>query len=142
MTLRQLLSDWLGRYFPKKTLGQRGEAAAARYLRRRGYKVLARSDRFGPGELDLVMLDRKTIVFVEVKTRRSRDAGDPAEAVDDNKQRRLTRLAVTFLKRYGLLEQPARFDVVAVTWPEGRWRPKIEHIQNAFEAVGRWELYS
>jgi putative endonuclease len=40
------------------------------------------------------------------------------------------------------LEQPARFDVVAVTWPEGRWRPKIEHIQNAFEAVGRWELYS
>ena len=56
------------RLFPKKTLGQRGEAAAARFLRRRGYKVLARGDRFGPGELDLVMLDGETIVFVEVKT--------------------------------------------------------------------------
>ena len=71
MNVRRALSGWLRRLFPKKTLGQRGEAAAARYLRRRGYKILARSDRFGPGELDLVALDRKTIVFVEVKTRQS-----------------------------------------------------------------------
>ena len=70
MNLRQIVSRWLARLFPRKTLGQRGEAAAARYLRRRGYKVLARGDRLGPGELDLVMLDRRTIVFVEVKTRR------------------------------------------------------------------------
>ena len=123
MNLRHVVSCWLARFFPKKTLGQRGEAAAARYLRRRGYKVLARGDRFGPGELDLVMLDRETIVFVEVKTRQSHDAGHPAEAVDQQKQRRLTRLAVTFLKRHGLLERPARFDVVAVTWPDGQVVP-------------------
>ena len=142
MTLRHAVSDWLRRLLPKKTLGQRGEAAAARYLRRRGYKVLARSHRFGPGELDLVMLDRETIVFVEVKTRQSHDAGLPAEAVDEHKQRRLTMLAVTFLKRHHLLERPARFDVVAITWPDGKWRPTIEHIKNAFEAVGKWEFYS
>ena len=142
MKLRLSVSRWLKRFFPKKTLGQRGEAAAARYLRRRGYKVLARGDRQGPGELDLVMLDRRTIVFVEVKTRQSHDGGHPAEAVDEHKQHRLTRAAVTFLKRYGLLNRPARFDVVAVTWPEGKWFPTVEHIPNAFEAAGKWEFYS
>ena len=133
---------WLRRLFPQKSLGRRGEAAAARYLKRHGYRILAHSDRLRPGELDLVALDRRTIVFVEVKTRQSQDAGHPSEAVDAPKQRRLTRLAVTFLKRHGLLEQAARFDVIAVTWPEGRRRPTIEHIQDAFEAVGKWEFYS
>jgi len=144
MKVRRSLSGWFRPLFPKKTLGQRGEAAAARYLRRRGYKILARSDRFGPGELDLVALDRdgKTIVFVEVKTRQSHATGHPSDAVDEIKQRRLTRLAVTFLKRYGLLECPARFDVIAITWPEKKWFPTIEHIKNAFDAVGKWEFYS
>jgi putative endonuclease len=143
MNVRQVVSRWRERFFPRKTLGQCGEAVAARYLRRRGYKILARGDRQGPGEIDLVMLHRKkTIVFVEVKTRQSHDGGHPAEAVDEDKQRRLTRAAVTFLKRYGLLECPARFDVVAVTWPEGKWFPTIEHIPNAFDAAGKWEFYS
>ncbi len=142
MSLRQIVLRWRERFFPKKTLGQRGEAAAARYLRRRGYKILAQSDRFGPGELDLVMLDRRTIVFVEVKTRESHAAGHPAEAVDECKQRRLTKLAVTFLKRHRLLEYPARFDVVAITWPADRQKPEIEHIENAFEAVGEGEFFS
>jgi putative endonuclease len=142
MNAHGAVSRWLARVFPKKTLGQRGEAAAARYLCRRGYKVLARGSRIGPGELDLVMLDRKTIVFVEVKTRQTQEAGHPSEAVDERKQRRLTLLAVTFLKRHHLLERPARFDVVAVTWPEGKWFPTIGHIKSAFDAVGKWEFYS
>ncbi|MGA2063709.1 MAG: YraN family protein [Thermoguttaceae bacterium] len=136
------LSSWLRRIVPSRPLGQRGEAAAARYLRHSGCKVLVRSNRLWPGEIDLVALDNRTIVFVEVKTRTSQDAGHPAEAVDRQKQRRLTVLAVTFLKRHGLLEYPARFDVVAVTWPSGRGRPAIEHIKNAFDAVGKWEFYS
>lgn len=142
MDLRQAVRRWRERILPARTLGQRGEAAAARFLRRRGHKILARGDRRGPGELDLVTLDRQTIVFVEVKTRRSQTAGHPAEAVDPAKQRRLTRLAVAFLKRHGLLECPARFDVVAVTWAEGRWFPTVEHFPNAFEAVGKSEFYS
>jgi putative endonuclease len=143
MGVPNVLAAALRRLLPRKPLGQRGEAAAARYLRRRRYKILARGNRLGPGELDLVALDRdRTIVFVEVKTRRSGAAGHPSEAVGPAKQRRLTRLAVTFLKRHGLLEQPARFDVIAVTWPQRKWFPKIEHLKNAFEAVGTWEFYS
>ncbi len=142
MTLRKVLSGWFERLFPPQPLGRRGEAAAARFLRRRGHKILARHDSFGPGELDLVTLDRETIVFVEVKTRQSHESGHPAEAVDLPKQRRLTRLAVAFLKRHGLLERPARFDVVAVTWPANKWFPTIEHFPNAFDAVGKWEFYS
>jgi putative endonuclease len=141
-----LLTGWLARrwlsIFPPTTLGRRGEEAAARFLKRLGYKILARSRRLAPGELDLVALDGRTIVFVEVKTRTSSDVGHPAEAVDAVKQRKLTRLAVTFLKRHGLLEFPARFDVVAIIWPAGGGRPTIEHYKNAFDAVGQGELYS
>ncbi len=110
MRLSDLFTPWLRRIFPKKTLGQRGEAEAAHYLRRLGYKILARGRRLVSGELDLVALDGRTIVFVEVKTRTSQEAGHPEDAVDAVKQRKLTRLAVTFMKRHGLLEFPARFE--------------------------------
>ena len=140
--LRAILSDWRRRYFPRKSLGQRGERAAAKYLKRKGYKIVAHGSRLRPGELDLVAVDDRTVVFVEVKTRRSDQFGNPAEAVNLQKQRRLTRLAVTYLKRYGLLEYPARFDVVAIVWPEDQRRPLIEHFENAFEAVGKGEFYS
>ena len=132
----------LERYWPRaRTLGQRGEAAAARFLKKKGYILVARSDRMRLGEIDLVAVDGRTVVFVEVKTRRSHEAGHPADAVDEDKQRRLTRLALTYLKRHNLLEYPARFDVVAVTWADDRRAPVIEHYPNAFEAVGQWQLF-
>lgn len=138
----QRASAWLNErwraFFDPGTLGQQGEAAAARYLRRLGYKILVRGDR----ELDLVAVDGRTLVFVEVKTRRSTDAGEPADAVDQVKQRRLTRLALGYMKRHGLLAYPARFDVIAVVWPEGARRPQIEHFKNAFQAQGFDGLYS
>jgi putative endonuclease len=94
------------------------------------------------GELDLVAVDGRTVVFVEVKTRHSHDAGHPAEAVDAHKQQRLTRAALAYLKRHGLLECPSRFDVVAVTWTDAAKKPTIEHFQNAFEAVGQGQMFS
>lgn len=137
------LRAWLSRLFPARSLGERGEVAAARLLRRKGYKIIARQDRDrSRGEIDLVAVDGQTVVFVEVKTRRSLDTGHPAEAVHDEKQRRLTRLAVSYLKRHELLEYPARFDVVAVTWPDSARRPTIEHIPNAFGAVGQGQMFS
>lgn len=142
MRLWAAICEWLKRPTAERPLGQRGEAAAARYLTRSGYKIAARGDRNKLGELDLVALDGRTVVFVEVKTRQSSDQGHPAEAVDEAKQRRLTRLAVAFLGRHGLLDVPARFDVVAVTWPDGRGHPTIEHVKNAFEATGRGQFYS
>jgi putative endonuclease len=125
-----------------RSLGARGERAAERYLRRAGYRIVGRRDRGRLGELDLVAVDGRTVVFVEVKTRTSREAGHPAEAVGPLKQARLTRLALAYLKRHDLLEHRARFDVVAITWPKGSRRPTISHIRNAFEAVGRGQLFS
>jgi putative endonuclease len=122
-------------------LGRRGENAAARFLRRLGYIVVARGQRDPLGELDLVAVDGRTIVFLEVKTRSSDDAGHPADAVDADKQRRMTRLALSYLKRHDLLECKSRFDVVAITWPAGDKRPVIEHFKDAFEAVGVDSLY-
>jgi putative endonuclease len=124
-----------------KALGRRGEEAASRYLRKLGYTIVARGHRDSIGELDLVAVDGRTIVFIEVKTRATHDAGHPADAVDEAKQRRLTRLALSYLKRHDLLECKARFDVIAVTWPD-RGQPVIEHYQNAFEAIGFDGLFS
>jgi putative endonuclease len=125
-----------------QALGRRGEDAAARHLARLGYVIVARSHRDNIGEIDLVAVDGRTVVFVEVKTRTSHDAGHPADAVDMAKQRRLTRLALSYMKRHDLLECSARFDVVAVTWPVGRGRPTIEHYRNAFEPVGFDGMFS
>ena len=141
-----LLSDALvrlkSRFVREQTLGQRGERAAAQFLKRRGYKILHRGYRILGGELDIVAVEGRTVVFVEVKTRATHDAGHPAEAVDLHKQRQLTQLALAYLRRYHLLECRARFDVVAITWPANRKRPLIEHIVNAFEATGNGQMYS
>ncbi len=124
------------------SLGARGEVAAAHFLRRKGYRIVARQLRSEFGELDLVALDRRVVVFVEVKTRRSLSAGHPAEAIDIPKQRRLTRAALAFLRQHHLLEQSARFDVVAVLWPPDAHRPVIEHRINAFEPPGKGQFYA
>ena len=123
-------------------LGRRGEALAARYVKRRGMRIVARGKRLRPGELDLVAVDGGTIVFIEVKTRTSTEAGHPVLAVDANKQQRLTRLALAYLKGHGLLEYPARFDVVAITWPEQGSSPEVEYFENAFEATDRGQMFS
>ena len=73
-----ILRGWLATRFPPKSLGQLGEDAAARYLKRLGYKILARGHDSRLGELDIIAVDSRTIVFVEVKTRRSTQAGHPA----------------------------------------------------------------
>jgi putative endonuclease len=147
MTLLEALTNWWReRTSPppptEATLGQRGEDEAERFLRQLGYKILARGSRNKLGELDLVALDGQTIVFVEVKTRRSTDRGHPADAVDQRKQARITRLALAYLKRHRLLEQRCRFDVIAITWPDDHQPPKIEHFKHAFEATGRDSMYS
>lgn len=95
-------------------LGDAGERQAARHLRKLGYRIVARRLRVGRGDIDLVALDGSCVVFVEVKTRTSSERGSPAEAVDSQKQRQLTRLALAFLKQNRLLEHSARFDVIAI----------------------------
>jgi putative endonuclease len=135
MLLHDAVTRLKSRLFPMQSLGQRGERAAVEFLKRLRYKVLHRGYRILGGELDIVAVDGRTIVFVEVKTRASHDAGHPTEAVDTHKQKQLTQLALAYLRRYQLLDCRARFDVIAITWPSGQKRPTIEHIKNAFEAT-------
>jgi putative endonuclease len=126
---------WLRRGRFPRSLGERGEIAAAKFLRRLGYHIIARRHRNPLGEIDLVAVDGRTVVFVEVKTRRSHSAGHPHDAVDRAKQTRLSALALAFLKRHDLLDCQARFDVVAVTWRKDAARPVIEHLAHAFEST-------
>lgn len=142
MSWLQQLRDSVQNWSAPLPLGVRGERAAARFLKRQGYILVGHGERDRIGELDLVAVDGKTIVFVEVKTRASHDRGHPAEAVDLDKQRQLTRVALSYLRRHDLLEYSARFDIIAVTWPAGQKRPVIEHIKNAFEAVGSGQMFS
>jgi putative endonuclease len=124
----------------RKLFGDRGERAAVRYLRRSGLKILARQARTLPGEIDIVALDGDWVVFIEVKTRHSDARGRPWEAVTPDKQRRLTRAALAWLKSRDWLDRRCRFDVVAITWRTGE-RPLIEHFRHAFEAAGPGGLF-
>lgn len=138
----RLLRGWLPGRLVTWRLGNRGERAAARYLREQGFRILAQGYRTPLGEIDLIAIEGDCVVFVEVKTRRTCDAGDPVEAVDRAKQTQLTRLALAFLKQQGWLERRARFDVIAILWPEDGAEPELRHYRNAFEAVGRGQMYS
>jgi putative endonuclease len=128
---------WWRRWF-----GTRSERAAARFLKRQGYRIVARNYACPAGELDLVALDGRCIVFVEVRSTGSDDLDRPAASVDLAKQRRLTSLALHFLQEHRLLDSPARFDVLCLSWPADRREPVIEHFRQAFEAVGRFQMYS
>lgn len=126
----------------RKLFGDRGERVAARFLRRRGFRILSRQWWTRWGEFDLIALDRDTIVFIEVKTRRDIRGGHPSEAVDRAKQRRMTRQALVYLKKHRRLESRARFDVVALVWPDGARHPRIDHLPNAFEPTDEGQFFS
>ena len=143
MAIASEVRAWLNRrLFRKKSLGQRGEDAAARFLKRQGLRVIERGYDSPLGEIDIIAVDDRTVVFVEVKTRTSSDAGHPTEAIDATKQRRMTQAALAYLKSKRLLQNAARFDVVAVTWPTDAREPVIEHYKNAFAPTGSGQFFS
>lgn len=127
---------------PRKVLGNRGEIEAAKFLEGLGYKIIHRQWRERFGEIDLIAIDHETIVFVEVKTRASTNAGHPTEAITTTKQGRMTRAALAFLKRKRWLNRRSRFDVIAVIWPSNGDSPQLQHYINAFEPSGFGQLYS
>lgn len=139
MALRAWLAE---RFSSNKSLGARGEDAAARYLKRLGYRIVERHYDSPLGEIDIIAVDNRTVVFVEVKTRTSDDAGRPEDAIDATKERRMTQAAVAYLKAHRLLQNAARFDVVAVTWPKDARVPTIEHFKDAFSATGFGQFFS
>ncbi|WP_116810334.1 YraN family protein [Steroidobacter cummioxidans] len=115
----------------RKSIGQLGEELALAHLLAHGLTPLIRNYRCKMGELDLVMLERQTLVLIEVRCRSSTDYGGAAASVDWQKQRRLVLAAEHLLmKRAELRHYPARFDVVAITI--GEPRAKVDWIRSAF----------
>lgn len=117
----------------KQIFGKRGEELAERFLQNKGYKIVERNYRCHNGEVDLIALDRKVIVFVEVKTRSAHGYGSPLEAVAFYKQRKMIQAAQYFLHEKKLHQRDARFDVVGISWAGAE--PQVEHIQNAFDVA-------
>jgi len=117
-------------------VGRRGESAAAAHLASLGYRVLFRNVRIAGGELDIIALHEKTVVFVEVKSRLGESAA-AWERVDEKKRRLLLRAAHAFVRQKNLQGLPHRFDVVTVCWPshDTADAPVVQVYRNAFSAA-------
>jgi len=114
-----------------RLLGDKGEDIAARFLRKKGYRIIKRNYKTPSGEIDIIARDGDAVVFVEVKTRKGKLFGKPEEAVDRRKQKKIINTAFQFL--IGMEEiPPARFDIVSI-FIRGREK-EIDHIENAFES--------
>ncbi|HIE11996.1 MAG TPA: YraN family protein [Desulfotomaculum sp.] len=117
----------------RKRLGETAEAFAANHLKAKGYKILAQNYRCRHGEIDIIALDNRTLVFIEVRARGSMDFGLPQESVGYRKQRKLREVARYYLATERGKGGICRFDVVAVQYDSENQRVrKIEHIENAF----------
>ena len=115
----------------RQAFGELGERIAERWLRARGWTVLARRFRSGHRDLDLVVRQGRQVAFVEVKARRGLDFGDPVEAVGWRKRRELVRSAWVWIDRHGGGDEAYRFDVIGVLLAPGGVR--VRHVENAFE---------
>lgn len=113
-----------------KISGKRGEDAAAAFLKKKRFKIIARNYVDAGGEIDIIARDKKFIVFIEVKYRKSVEFEYPSEAVDLRKQRKIVRTAKMYLARNELTTSPCRFDVMEVV---GEETLICNHIENAFE---------
>ncbi|MCX5783603.1 MAG: YraN family protein [Elusimicrobia bacterium] len=114
-----------------KNLGALGEEQAAAYLKKLGWKIIARGYKCYLGELDIVAMDGKSLVFVEVKTRGYESFGGPVAAVTKSKQSRVARAALAYIKEKRVKADMVRFDIVAIISGE-----KPLHIKNAFSPSG------
>jgi len=140
-SIADLSNRWRNRFLLSKASsrpqhlrrGARGEKLACQFLRGNGYKILYRNfkGRSG-GEIDIVCRDRDTLVFVEVKTRTHEDFGRPIEAVNQQKQKRISRGALAWLRMLDNPEILFRFDVVEVIIAEDA-KPRLEIVRNAFQ---------
>ena len=119
----------------RKNLGKIGEILAYRYLKRHGYAILQRNYSTAMGEIDIIAEDRDTLVFVEVKMRRSDTYGFPYEAINPKKMKKLTMLARLYIKSKNLYNRKARFDIVSILRQGRSGKKSIRLIKNAFRVT-------
>ncbi len=108
-----------------------GESLSVRHLKKNGYKILEQNYRNKLGEIDIIAKEKGTLVFVEVKARRSDLFGNPKWAVTPKKQRKISMVALYYLKATKQTRAKARFDVISISSSEDN--PRIEIVKNAFE---------
>ena len=113
-----------------RAYGNEGEQAACDFLVAKGWKILNRNVRRGRGEIDIIARKRKTTAFIEVKRRRSTAYGQPAEAVNAQKQMRIAQAAALYMQENGMDDADIRFDIIEILPGE------IRHIEGAFDATG------
>lgn len=119
-----------------RSLGRQGEDIAADYLCAHGYHILSRNFQISIGELDIIARDKDTLVFVEVKTRRSDRCGTPGQSVTRHKQKKILRAADWYLHQHPIDLAHCRFDVIEVYLrSDGDF--ELRQIRGAFEAQGR-----
>ena len=124
------------KYASGKDTGRKGEELAVGFLRNAGYRLVERNYRCRFGEIDIVAMDGSTIVFIEVKSRRTESFGVPQLAVGRDKQKKISRIALNYLQEKNITTRNARFDVVAVKMlPAG---DTLELIQDAFGLAAGW----
>jgi putative endonuclease len=114
------------------SVGNRGEELATAFLERNGFAIIERNFRCKGGEVDIVASEGKTLVFVEVKSRKTMTYGVPQLAVTPFKQRQISKAALTWLARNHRHDSPARFDVIAILLSSD-YQHQVEHIKNAFD---------
>lgn len=119
----------------RKEFGRQGEALAARFLARLGYRILEKNLRTPAGELDIVAMDGETLVFVEVKSRRGMRFGTPGDAVDARKRMQLKKAALLYIAKEKIEDTHCRFDVVGIT-AGSAGEPEVELVRDAFELAG------
>jgi putative endonuclease len=122
---------------PTILIGKKGEDIAEKYLRRDGYRIIEKNYKTPSGEIDIVALDKGTIVFVEVKTRRSDDFGPPELSVNSRKRHKIIKAAFYFLSKKRIKDTPCRFDIVSITEFADRREKEIKIIKDAFE-IEKW----
>jgi putative endonuclease len=114
----------------KQRLGKSGEDLAVLFLKKNGFEILERNYRYGHKEIDIIGKDKNTIVFIEVKTGRSKNFGAPQGWVNLRKQQSIIEVAQDYIQKQDFRDYDFRFDVVAISFEKGK--REIEHIKNAF----------
>jgi putative endonuclease len=117
----------------RRSEGARYEELACSYLKKKGYKIIDRNVYLLRKEVDVIALDRDTVVFIEVKGRRSARYGMPSEAVDARKQKHMIKIAGAYLEKMRMPDRACRFDVVSVKVGSDK-HMSFEHVEGAFEA--------
>lgn len=112
------------------SIGKQGEQIAANYIEQKGYQIVERNYRFGRGEIDIIAEQENMLIFIEVKTKKFGDFGDPIQWINRRKQRQIGTVARGYLYEKKIDNRDCRFDVITLKWENGAY--EINHIENAF----------